>query len=163
MAISTDGYIAKKDGDSDWVSEQDFPNFQKKMAEMGCIIVGNRTFQQYQGVLYPVRNVTNLVLTSNKLLKSSEKNVVFCHSVEEVLSTAQETRHDRALLIGGGTTNGLFLEKNLIDETYFVVHPLLLGEGIKLFENSNKNINLRLLEEKVVENKLVYLHYDVEK
>lgn len=66
MATSIDGYIAKKNGDSDWVSEVDAANFEQKIKEMGCIIVGRKTFDQYQGDLYPVPDVTNIVLSSNK-------------------------------------------------------------------------------------------------
>ena len=34
-AISIDGFIAKKDGDSNWVSEIDTKLFYKKIAERG--------------------------------------------------------------------------------------------------------------------------------
>ena len=51
MAISVDGYVAKKDGDSDWVSPVDSVNFEQKIKETGCLIVGRRTFDQYQVLL----------------------------------------------------------------------------------------------------------------
>lgn len=161
MAISIDGFVAKKNGDSDWVSEIDSVNFEQKIKEVGCIVVGRRTFDQYQGDLYPVEGVTNIVLTSDVSLKSKKNNVVYVQSPNDAIRIAQEKNHDKALLIGGGTTNGLFLQEGLIDEMFLSVHPLILGDGIKLFENSEKDISLKLISQKELGEGLVQLHYRV--
>lgn len=160
MAISIDGFIAKKDGDSDWVSPVDSANFEQKIKEKGCIIVGRRTFDQYQGDLYPVKNVTNIVVTSNSSLKS-EGNVVYVQTPSEAIKVAEERGHKEALLIGGGTTNGLFFKAGLIDEIFLSVHPLVLGSGIKLFENAETNIKLEFLDQKEFGEGLTQLHYRV--
>lgn len=163
MAISIDGFVAKKDGDSDWVSPVDSANFEQKIKEKGCIIVGRRTFDQYQGDLYPVKNVTNIVLTSDSSLKSEKDNVVYTQSPKEAVKAVQEKGHDNALLIGGGTTNGLFLKEGLIDEVFLSVHPLILGSGIKLFESVETDIKLKFLDQKELGEGLIQLHYQVVK
>lgn len=162
MAISADGFIAKQDGDSDWVSEVDFSNFQQKIKEAGCIIVGNRTFEQYREDLYPINDVTNIVLTSNSSLVSHD-NVVYSNSPQQALDKASEREYNQVLLIGGGITNGLFLKENLIDEIFLSVHPLVLGEGIKLFENTKNDLTLELLDNKELGEGLVLLYYRVTK
>lgn len=163
MAISIDGFIAKKDGDSDWVSPVDSANFEQKIKEKGCIIVGRRTFDQYQGDLYPVKDVTNIVLTSDPSLKSEKNNVVYAQSPKGAVKAIQERGHDKALLIGGGTTNGLFLKEGLIDEVFLSVHPLMLGSGIKLFEGVETDIKLKFLDQKELGEGLTQLHYQVVK
>jgi len=161
MAISIDGFVAKKNGDSNWVSEVDSINFQQNIKEVGCIIVGRRTFDQYQGDLYPAKEATNIVLTSDVSLKSETDNVVYVRSPNDAVRVAKEKGHNKALLIGGGTTNGLFLRAGLIDEIFLSVHPLILGDGIKLFEKSEKDINLKLIGQKELGGDLIQLHYQV--
>lgn len=80
MAISIDGHIAKKDGDSDWVSEVDSKIFEKKIKEAGCIVVGRKTFDQYYGDLYPIEGVTNIVLTTDATRQDKNENVIFVPS-----------------------------------------------------------------------------------
>ena len=72
MAISADGFIAKKDGNSDWVSPVDTLNFERAIKENRCIIVGRKTFEQYKEELYPIEGVTNIVVTQNNSLKSDQ-------------------------------------------------------------------------------------------
>lgn len=163
MAVSIDGFIAKKDGDSDWVSPVDSAIFEQKIKEKGCIVVGRRTFSQYHGELYPVKGVTNIVLTSSKAEAENTDEAIFVSSPEEAVKAAQEKRHTEILLIGGGTTNGLFLKSNLIDEIFLSVHPLILGDGIKLFENSEVNLSLEKLEVKELNEGLIQLYYKVKK
>ena len=160
MAISADGFIAKKDGDSDWVSPVDTANFEKAIKEHGCIIVGRKTFDQYQGDIYPIDGVTNIVVTSDKALKSDKPNVYFvAGSVKEIIESIKQKGHDKALLIGGGTTNASFLNANAIDDMILSVHPLILGNGIKLFESEEVDIKLELVSETKLEEGLIQERY----
>ena len=161
MAISIDGFIAKRNGDSDWVSPVDSANFEQKIKEKGCLIVGRRTFNQYQGELYPVKDVTNIVLTHEPLLETGNINVIYVNSTQDAIKLAEARGHQEALLIGGGTTNGIFLKDNLIDELFLSIHPLILGNGIKLFGDSDIEIKLQYLDKKELEQGLIQLHYRV--
>ena len=163
MAISIDGYIAKKDGDSDWVSEVDSKIFEKKIEESGCIVVGRKTFDQYYDDLYPVEGVTNIVLTNDATRQDKNENVIFVPSPKEALQAANQKGHDMVLLIGGGHVNGAFIQDNLIDEVFLSVHPLILGEGIKIFENFRKQIDLEFVGSKEMEEGLIQLHYKIKK
>ena len=161
MAISVDGYIAKKDGDSDWVSEVDNDNFMQQVTEKGCIIVGRRTFDQYQGELYPVKGIVNIVLTKNKIENYSADNVFYAQSPHEAVEIAQRQGCKEVLLVGGGTTNGLFLKENLINEIILSVHPLILGDGIKLFEGVEKFLSLSFIGQKKLGEDLIHLYYKI--
>jgi len=161
MAISIDGYIAKKDGDSDWVSEIDSKIFEKKIEEAGCIVVGRKTFDQFYDDLYPVEGLTNIVLTNDATRQDKNENVIFIPSPKEALQIAEQKGHNKVLLIGGGHVNGAFIQDNLIDEVFLSVHPLILGEGIKIFENFRKQVDLEFIGSKEMEEGLFQLHYKI--
>ncbi len=161
MAVSVDGFIAKKDGDSNWVLEDDWPIFEAQIKEKGCIIVGRKTFIQYHNDIYPIKGVINIVLTKDRSITDKNKNVIFATSPKNAVKKINELGHKKALLIGGGTTNGSFFNDNLIDEVILSVHPLVLGEGIKLFEGCVKEYKLRKVSTKKLGKELVQLRYEV--
>ena len=162
MAISIDGFVATKDGGFDWVSEIDAEHFAREIAEKGCIVVGSTTFYQFLHDLYPIAGVSNIVLSSSK---KSDPNmpatVLFAANAEQALQLAETKGHEEVLLIGGGHTNGAFLKENLIDEIILSVHPLILGNGIKLFENFEKQIDLEKVRTEELGGGLVKIVYRV--
>lgn len=164
MATTIDGYIAKSDGDSDWVSPVDTKNFEAAIKEHGNIIVGSRTFKQYLDDLYPVEGVNNIVVSSDpESVKTSNNVFVLPPDPQKIISFLKERKQEKALLIGGGRTNGLFLEKGLIDEVRLVVHPLLFGRGIKLFEGIELQEEFDFLGSKELNEGLVQLKYTLKK
>lgn len=69
MATTIDGYVAKTNGDSDWVSELDNDGFENQIQQKGCIILGRTTYEQYLDDLYPVPGVLNIVLSTSQSKK----------------------------------------------------------------------------------------------
>jgi dihydrofolate reductase len=144
-AISIDGFIAKIDGDSDWVSEYDIPYFEEEMRKAGCIVIGRKTFEQFEGKIYPVNNIYNIVMTNSNISNSKYPNVLFTNaSPKEIIQIAKEKGFESILLVGGGKMNGSFLKENLIDEIIVDIHPILLGEGIKMCETDNQFVNFKM-------------------
>jgi dihydrofolate reductase len=162
MATSIDSFIAKTDGDSEWVSEIDIPIFDKNIKEFGCIAMGGNTFRQFRGKYFPKKEALNIVITT-KDLGTPEDGVVFAKSPSEALKIAEERGFERLLLIGGGIINGSFLKENLIDEIYLDVHPFVLGKGIKLFENFENRVNVEMISEEKLDNNQILLHYKIMK
>lgn len=160
MATTIDGFVAKTDGDSDWVSPVDTKNFEAAIEEHGNIIVGSRTFKQYLGDLYPVEGVNNFVITSDpSSIEKSENVFAVAPDVEKVIESLKSKDQEKALLIGGGNTNGLFLEADLIDEIRVVIHPLVFGKGIKLFEKVELDKSFEFVSSKELAESLVQLKY----
>lgn len=160
MATTIDGFIAKSDGNSDWVSPIDTENFEAAIHEHGNIIVGSRTFKQYLNDLYPVEGVNNIVVTSSSDSIEESANVfAVTPDVSKVIELLKSKDQEKALLIGGGKTNGLFLRARLIDEIRVVVHPLVFGNGIKLFENVEIEDSFDFVSSKELAEGLVQLKY----
>lgn len=163
MSVSIDGFIAKPDGDSDWVSPIDGDLFLERSKSIGCMIVGHRTFSQFSGSLYPVDGVCTIVVAKNAPENFLDANVHFVQSPQEALSQASEKGFATVLLAGGGHLNGAFLEAGLIDELFLSVHPLVLGEGIRLFEGSARQSVFDLVGTRELGESLVELHYKTTK
>ena len=163
MAISIDGLIATTTGDSGWVSPADVPLFESTIKAKGCLIVGRKTFEQYEGELYPFPNVLNIVLSNQKEPKKFDDQVVFVQTAEMAISEMKKRNYEEAVLIGGGHTNGTFLKKKLIDEIFLSVHPLILGNGVKLFEEIEQPVPLQLLGYIEMNDGLIQLHYKITK
>lgn len=164
MAITIDGFVARKDGDSDWVSELDTAGFEGQIEEKGCIILGSKTYNQYLGELYPVEGITNIVLSkSDSSIDQTNENVFVADSPENALEIAHQKGFEKVLLIGGGKVNGAFFAKNLIDEVCVVIHPLAFGSGIKLFEEAEGDLQLERKSVTEMDGELIKVWYTVVK
>ena len=65
-------------------------------------------------------------------------------------------------LVGGGRLTQSFLKEKLLDEIVLSTIPMVLGEGISLFGNTRKEVDLRLVETRVYETGIVQTHYRVQ-
>lgn len=159
LAISADGFIAKLDGDSDWVAAADEVLFKNRVREAGCLVVGRRTFEQYQDSIYPVDGAINIVLTKNPALKID--SAIPVDSPSKAVAIAKEKGCASILIAGGAHTSSAFLEAGLIDEIFFSVHPLILGTGISPFADVAFEKKVKLLDTKNLDDGLLELHYEV--
>jgi dihydrofolate reductase len=78
---------------------------------------------------------------------------------DEILKLKQERGKD--ILTGGVSIPSQLAELGLIDEYHFVVHPIVLGEGRRLFEGINlqEKLRLKLVESKTFKSGCVALRY----
>ena len=77
----------------------------------------------------------------------------------EILKLKQE--QGKNILTGGVTIPSQLVELGLIDEYHFVVHPIVLGQGRRLFEGISlpEKLQLKLIESKIFKSGCVALHY----
>jgi dihydrofolate reductase len=64
-------------------------------------------------------------------------------------------------LVGGGQLNTVFLNENLLDEIDVFVMPIILSNGIELFESLPKETKLELIESKTYATGAVEIKYKV--
>ena len=160
LATSEDGFIAKENGDSDWVSATDEELFRNRAKEAGCLIVGKRTFEQYQSKIYPVQGVLNIVLTSEKhTTQDIGPNVTFANTIPEAFELAKKNGKTSILIAGGARTADEFLEAGFVNEVFLSVHPFRLHSGIKLSKDISIDARYKIAEEKQLEEGVKELHY----
>jgi len=63
------------------------------------------------------------------------------------------------LVAGSGKLVQTLIQNDLVDEFRFMVHPLVLGKGKRLFPEGVEQFNLKLMETKPFKAGIVVLHY----
>ncbi|MFH1978095.1 MAG: dihydrofolate reductase [Candidatus Aenigmatarchaeota archaeon] len=163
MEISANGMIATKNDDTSFISENAWKCFDEMTRKAGNIIVGKRTFDRdVKDGNFPYPDRLNVVMTNKKIKNKWGDNVIFTDkSPKEVLKLLEEKRFKIAFVGGGGKINASFLKENLVDEVYFDVEPVLIGNGIKISADEDFEIKMKLLETKIISEDEFQLHYKV--
>jgi dihydrofolate reductase len=94
-------------------------------------------------------------------LDSSEGNtrIVRTKLQDEILKLKQE--QGKNILIGGVSIPSQLIALGLVDEYYFVVQPIVVGEGTRLLEGISlqERLQLKLVESKIFKSGCVALRY----
>jgi dihydrofolate reductase len=107
-------------------------------------------------------NAVDKIIVFSQSLDSAEgekTRIVRTGLHDEVLKLKQE--QGKNIITGGVTLASQLAELGLIDEYHFVVHPIIVGEGRRLFEGINlqEKLRLKLVESKTFKSGCVLLHY----
>jgi dihydrofolate reductase len=106
-------------------------------------------------------DVGNIIIFSKSLEKVERKNtrIVRANLQEEILKLKQEP--GKSILLDGVTLSSQLAGHGLIDEYRIVVHPIVVGEGRRLFEDVSlqERIQLKLAESKNFKSGAVALYY----
>jgi dihydrofolate reductase len=81
--------------------------------------------------------------------------------VEEVNNLKRQPGKDLAIFGSPGLAKSL-MSLGLIDEYKLTLHPIILGEGISLFDGNTQQSKLKLLESKTLGSGVVTLHYEAQ-
>nr|MBI4156457.1 dihydrofolate reductase family protein [Candidatus Woesearchaeota archaeon] len=164
MAMTINGIIARKNFTEDFLSDYNLEVFCKISNEIGCSIIGRKTYDiitTYEDyTLDKIKKVKKIVISSNKLLKNT-KDFFFVNSPKEAINKAKMLGFNEVLLAGGGKINSEFMKLGLVDEIFFNINPVILGEGIRVIGESNFQYKLKLLEVKKIKEGIVRIHYKV--
>jgi dihydrofolate reductase len=174
IAVSADGYIARPDGDVEWLNRLP-PAGDYGMGEfyktVDTVLIGRKThdwaleYQRKTGSKESVfdKNVTNYVF-SHKPPKTEAAGVEFVS--EPVNAFAQRLRATpgkNIWMMGGGELIASFLDAGQIDEFDINVIPVFIGEGIPLIAPRHRDVTLRLLSAQNYPDGVVRLRYAVAK
>jgi dihydrofolate reductase len=106
-------------------------------------------------------SMKGIVVFSTTLDKPAGKNtrIIRSNLKDEILKLKQE--EGNPMLLGGVDLASQLIALDLVDEYYFVVHPVLAGEGRRLFEGIplQERLKLKLVDTRVLQSGCVALHY----
>jgi len=166
--MSLNGKIAKTDGSVEWLDSIPNPDkldygYSDFYESVDATIQGYSTYKQIidWGIPFPYKGKENYVFTRNASLKNtddvsfvSEKHIDFVRNLK--------TKKGKDIwLIGGGQVNTLMFNAGLIDELRVFVIPIVIPDGIELFEAVPKETRLKLLETKSYSTGVVELNYHI--
>src|SRR5438045_3528310 len=127
-----------------------WPDIAKSQSETKADIEFAQTFVSRKKIVF-----------SRSLASAEDENtrIVRTNLRDEILRLKQE--QGKNILTGGVAIPTQLAELGLIDEYYFVVHPIVIGEGRRLFEDINlqEKLQLKLVESKTFHSGVVALHY----
>ncbi len=167
VVSSLDGIIAKNDNSVSWldssgdvyekgVSED---NAEDAVTSIDCFVLGSRTYEHALQLGWPYGDTPTVVLTT-RVLPSTRKSVEFYSGdlkklVEEVLAP----RYGNIWLVGGAMLCQSFLRLDLVDEIRLAIMPVLLGGGLRLFDDSGIETKWHLKDVVAYKTGLVELLY----
>jgi len=159
IAVSLDGYIARENGDVDWLPTNVDSGYDVFYKSVDTVIMGKTTYDQ---VLtfgeYPYKDKKSFVFT--KTSQNNDENVEFVSDIEKFVKDGFPGAGDNIWLVGGAKIIASFLKLKVIDEITISVIPILLGNGISLFKNIENETKLELVKTEKYD-QLVDLHYKV--
>ena len=172
IAVSADGYIARPDGDVEWLNRMPRKSDYGMRAfyrTIDTILLGRKTYDwsldyvKRTGMKQSVfdKNVANYVF-SRKPPKEVAEGVKFVS--EPVKAFARRLRASpgkHIWMMGGGELIASFLDAGEIDEFEIHMMPIFIGEGIPLIAPSHRDVSLRLRSSKKYPDGVVRLRYEV--
>lgn len=166
IAVSLNGKIARSNGGVDWLDKINNPEksdygYSSFINSIGTTIQGNNTYKQVLSwdIPFPYPNTKNYVITSDTS-KDSDDNVTFLHTnIEEKLIKLKEYSDKDIWLIGGAGVNSLLIDLELLDEMMIFHIPIIIPNGINLFNETKKDVDAELIHSEVYYNGVSLLHY----
>lgn len=168
IATSLDGFIARENGNIDWLTkyennpETDY-GYSEFYASIGKVLMGRKTYEQVLGFgEWPYREKKSYIFTRQKEPMRRENNVEFVsEDIGEFVRQLKGNTEEDIWLVGGSQIIKVFFEENLVQDLIVFVVPIILGSGFSLFDHIGKEIGFRTGRVERYENGLVKLEYEV--
>jgi dihydrofolate reductase len=167
VGTSVDGFIARPNGDLDWLPADGEPHgYEEFIATVDTIVIGRKTFETVLSFdAWPYGSKRVVVLSSRPVDLSvavARGGVVeqMGGAPEEIVANLS-ARGARRLYVDGGVTIQRFLRAKLIDRLVITRVPVLIGEGIPLFGSLPQDIRLRHVATRSYPSGLVQTEYEL--
>jgi len=176
MQVSLDGFIEGPHREIDWhmVDDELHRHVNDELSRMGAFLSGRVTYELMAGV-WPTadtdpsstppmvefariwRDMPKIVYS--RTLDHAGWNTTIVRDVvpEEVKKLKEQPGGDMAL--GGANLATAFMRHDLIDGYRIYIHPIVIGNGKRLFQLPDARINLKLAETRTFGNGVVLLRY----
>ncbi len=140
ITSSLDGYIARENGDVDWLLQDQDYGYKDFVDTIDTVLMGGKTYRQVLefGGEWPYQTKNSFVFTHDVSYQSNDEVTFIHHDVVPFVRELKDKEGKDIWLIGGSEINTLLLNEGLIDELWIFIHPMILGTGIPLF-TSNSN------------------------
>ncbi|MGQ9855821.1 MAG: dihydrofolate reductase family protein [Fervidobacterium sp.] len=154
------GMIAIDENDrTEWGSLEDKKLFKEITISSGVVIMGRRTFESI-GKKLPGR--LNVVLSRSGIFKNEMPDIVLSGEPREILESLRERGYQDMCVIGGQQVFTQFIDSGTVTDIYLTIEPIILPDGINLFEKIGRIYNLKLENVRLLnESGSIHIHYVV--
>lgn len=170
IATSLDGYIARPDGDIEWLFANSDPNDKEDygyadfMSTVNCIVMGRNTFEKVLSFPeWPYDKPVIVISKTMTILPEScvGKVEIFSGTIADLQKVLEDKGYERIYLDGGKTIQS-FLQARIVTDIVLTRIPVLIGSGLPLFGSLDKDLKLKHLETKSYSSGFVQSKYGIE-
>lgn len=183
MHVSLDGFVAGPNGELNWIQvDEEIFDFVGTMTEKAdTALYGRVTYQMMQdywptaadqpnaskhdkehSVWY--KNVHKVVLSRTLSEQGLENTTIISDQLTDNINRIKKQEGRNILIFGSPTASYSLLQQGLIDEFWFFMNPIILGNGIPMFKKDMlETTKLRLVESIPFSSGVIALHYATER
>ncbi len=167
LATSADGFVARPDGDLDWLIGRPappgfygLPEFERSI---DAKILGRKTFDRSLELGARFGGATeHYVFSRHPAPARVPAGVRFVTESITAFAEGMRARPGKDIwMMGGGDIIAAFLDEGEIDECILTVVPTFIGTGIPLLSARHRDVTLRLVRAQPFPDGVVQLHYAV--
>jgi dihydrofolate reductase len=165
IATSADGYIARPDGDLDWLTSRPAPEgfygMNAFMTTVDTKVLGRKTYEMSLrlGAKFDSKS-RHIVFTRHGQPPDVPSGVEFVSEAIGPFVSRLRTQPGKDIwLMGGGEIIASFLDEGAIDEFVISVAPVFIGDGIPLIARRHRHVPLHLRSIERFDDGLVQVRY----
>jgi len=148
MTMSLDGFVNDREGsltrlypDLDGLADSDY--FQRVLARTGAVVMGRRTYDlgngDYTGYEFQLPIFVVTTRPPETPAEGQNEHLTFTYVTEGVASAIERAKAAASgkdvVVIGGADVARQCLRHGLVDEVQIAIAPVLLGGGLRLFDD----------------------------
>lgn len=169
VAASINGYIDSHSTNTTlFLSEGDHAiDYKNDLLQYSDVLMGKKTYEYgFEFGLIPGEKAypwMDHYLVSDQLVDSHFGENINIIKTTQLQKTVQLLRSQKKLghiyLCGGGKLAGLLWERNEIDRLFVKVNPMVIAQGVPLFDSIQTDRSLEFIRSKEYNSKVVLLEY----
>ncbi|WP_416866414.1 MAG: dihydrofolate reductase family protein [Imperialibacter sp.] len=185
MHVSLDGFAAGPNGEMNWIKidQEIFDHVGKRISKGDTALYGRATYEMMESY-WPTAadkptatkhdiehskwysQVHKVVLSKTIKGAGLTNTTIISDNLSERINEIKQSRQggdEDILLFGSPTATHSLMQLNLIDGYWLFVNPIILGQGIPLFEGIKGKTTLKLLTTRQFTSGVTELNYIVDK
>jgi dihydrofolate reductase len=167
IGTSADGFIARPDGDLEWLTSRPAPTgfygISAFVKSIDTKVLGRKTYEASVRLGAKFEPPTRYIVFSREARPADAPlGVEFVsEAIGPFMSHLREQPGKDIWLMGGGDIIAAFLDQRATDEFVITVTPVFIGDGIPLIARRHRHVPLDLISAQSFEDGVVQLRYRV--
>lgn len=168
IATSLNGFIARPDGNLDWLTSVPPPEsggnygYSELLSRINTVIMGRKTYQEVlkMDIDWPYSEFTTYIATTQPDINiQTPETYILKDNLKETVLHLKHTSDKDIWLVGGGQLITAFIQQDLLDMMIITIVPKIIEEGIPLFAQKPKETTWKLAGIQTFDTGLVNLTY----
>ena len=179
MHSSLDGFVAGLNGEMNWINvDESIFDFVGTMTDKSdTALYGRVTYEMMQGY-WPTaaenpkaskhdiehaawyKKVSKVVLSKTMSSEGLDNTTVISDQLADNINIIKKQEGKNIIIFGSPSASHSLFRKGLVDEFWLFINPVLLGQGIPLFNGIMETTKLNLVESKSFPCGVIALHYE---